>query len=100
MTTSPRSYEIDFMLALVDFYVSDDADEPVRDIIKMLLAVHSDDTWRLSIGRSVTLGPHVDASLHTLTGDATTTAPDLLRMLAERVLAPHDTALTAMEQPS
>lgn len=86
----PRSYEIDFMFAMADFSVSDDADEPERDMVKMAFSVNPDDTWSFSIGRHVSLGPHIDASLHNLEGDATTSAPDLLRALTQRIVAPHE----------
>lgn len=92
MTASPRSYEID-MFAMTDFFVPKDGDdgEPefVRDMNRLMFAVHPDGTWKVSVGRHASLGPHIDDTLHVLEGDATTTAADLLRMMAERIMAPH-----------
>lgn len=93
MTASPRSYEID-MFAMTDFFVPKGGDdgEPefVRDMNRLMFAVHPDGTWNVSVGRHASLGPHIDATLYTLTGDATISAPDFLRMLAQRIMAPHE----------
>lgn len=93
MSTAPRSYEIDFMYTMTDFFVPNDGEdgEPtfVRDMNKLMFSVHPDGTWKVSVGRHASLGPHIDATLHVLEGDATTTAADLLRMVAEHIMAPH-----------
>lgn len=93
MSTEARSYEIDFLYTLTDFFVPKEGDdgepELIRDMNKLSFAVHPDGTWSVSVGRHAALSPHIDATLHTLEGDASTTAPDLLRALAERIMAPH-----------
>ena len=92
MTALSGSYEID-MFTMSDFFVSKEGDdgEPefVRDMNKLIFAVHPDGNWKVSVGRRASLGPHLDATLHTIMGDATTGAAHLLCTLAERIVAPH-----------
>lgn len=83
MTASPQAHTVDFLFALVE--------EPVKDMVKLAFTVHQDDTWVVQVGRHPSLSPDIDSTLHTITGDATTTSADLLRTLAERIVAPHKT---------
>lgn len=92
MTASSALCEIDFLFALVE--------EPIKDMVRLAFTVRPDDTWVVQVGRHPSLGPGVDSTLHTITGDATTSASDLLRMLAQRIMAPHETSPLSVERPS
>lgn len=82
MPTAPQAHTVDFLFALVE--------EPVKDMVRLAFTVFPDGAWNMQVGRHPSLGPGVDSTLHTISGDATTTAPDLLRMLAQRIVAPHE----------
>lgn len=81
MTATPQAHTVDFLFALVE--------EPVQDMVKLAFTVCPDGAWNVQVGRHPSLGPGIDSTLHTITGDATTTAADLLRMVAEHIMAPH-----------
>lgn len=82
MAASPQAHTVDFLFALVE--------EPVQDMVKLAFTVCPDGVWNVQVGRHPSLGPGVDSTLHTFTGDATTSAPDLLRTMCSTIVAPHE----------
>lgn len=93
--TSRRAYDIRMGFALVAFTLdAEEASESqrVHDLIQLTMTVNPDDSWVVSVARSVLLGSRIDEPPYTITGDANASAGPLLRTLAERIVTPHETA--------